>query len=386
MLHRLRAGVSLGSPGVRLASTSILPPDRTHVAEARLQRVRSAMGGDIAAEIDQRVEKGRFFKALDKRTDEQWMHGQHMARRHDEAFAKDGIEATVREALAPSTRSFNEELRSRKLDKRLLAEIHREGHGLRSDRMVRKGWSLERFVAQDDRNAPVRNASARAQETFGMGASVSLVTATQDAAEFPVSSLPEVAFVGRTNVGKSAVINAVLNAPVCAYGNLPGTTTSAHFYKVGKSLTIVDLPGYGFYNPSMAGKLDAANAVAVSRQYLRCAGRHELATRNIKRVFVCVTPQGLFKDDVQQLEFLERIGCPFAVIVNKTDKMPVMKLAKRVDYMRTQLAHYNHCEELMMVSALRLAGISPLQNIMAGIARPAERSYEALAEEIANLV
>lgn len=102
---------------------------------------------------------------------------------------------------------------------------------------------------------------------------------TSSYASSPLLRLPpEFAFIGRTSSGKSSLINAILNAAVAPYGHLQGTTTAVNFYRVGAGagrgsggLTLVDCPGYGYYNPLQTPAVEAGNAVRVMVEYL-CHG------------------------------------------------------------------------------------------------------------------
>ena len=67
-----------------------------------------------------------------------------------------------------------------------------------------------------------------------------------DVKGFPVLSLPEIAIVGRSNVGKSTLINHLLNAKLAKTSSIPGKTQSINFYKVDEQIALVDLPGYGY--------------------------------------------------------------------------------------------------------------------------------------------
>lgn len=68
------------------------------------------------------------------------------------------------------------------------------------------------------------------------------------------------------------------------------------------------------------------------------------------------------------MELLERHRVPFSVVLTKTDRAPVKFLARLTDYTRCQLVHYKYCHELMLASALRLAGIDKLQNLIGSVA------------------
>lgn len=239
--------------------------------------------------------------------------------------------------------------------------------------------------------------------------------------------LPEVAFIGRTSSGKSSLVNAVVNAVVTPYGHLQGTTDSVRFYNVADKIMLVDCPGYGYYNPVGTPALDAECAIKAMRAYIRSGSRHSTkpprnrgatsaatekaappprtdsgcpspATetdgenadhvfthvltqpRNIKRVFLCVSSRGMQHTDLQYCRLLESCGVPFAVVLCKTDAAPIRFLARLADHTRCQLVQFSQCKELMLASALRLAGISQLQDLIASLAVTEDRMHGATAD------
>ena len=132
----------------------------------------------------------------------------------------------------------------------------------------------------------------------------------------------EVAFAGRSNVGKSSLINALTNRRRLAHtSNTPGRTQALNFYRISDDLTLVDMPGYGF---ARAPK-DAVKAwTALIRAYLR--GRPSL-----RRVFVLVDARhGLKDSDIGIMDLLDQSAVSYQVVLTKADKLAASALDKRV--------------------------------------------------------
>lgn len=350
------------------------------------EEVASFLDGRHKQYFQRRQQLAAFGDAVDRNNDQLWEDGHTHIRRQRKMINELGIEGAIKETLSPSKPSFRETLRQRPLDRRILEEIYRELHGKRAERVLKKGVEWERWVAKGDGTAPIFSASDGAKRTFGLGGKIKLLKYARSDKEFPICRAPEVAFIGRTNSGKSSLINAVLNAYVCKYGHLQGTTTAASFFSIADQLTIVDLPGYGYYNPISATRLEAENAVQVTKKYLRCASA-EKRLRNVKRVFVCVTARGIHDPDVEWIDLLQTLSIPFSVILTKTDRAPIRFLARLADLSRCQLAHYSLCHELMLASSLRLAGISKLQNLIAQVTiHEAKESAEPSALDFDSIV
>jgi len=147
--------------------------------------------------------------------------------------------------------------------------------------------------------------------------------AATDASQFPAPALPEVAFLGRSNVGKSSVINSLLAAKVAKTSSTPGRTRSINFFEIrwpGKprpELIFSDLPGYGY----------ARVAREISQQwpgfvepYLR---ERPCLALCLALVDVNVPPQA---SDRQLLEFLSASGRPFLIVATKSDRLSANQL------------------------------------------------------------
>jgi GTP-binding protein len=139
-----------------------------------------------------------------------------------------------------------------------------------------------------------------------------------DASHFPAASLPEVAFLGRSNVGKSSVINSLLGAKLAKTSSTPGRTRSINFFELrwaGKpqpELIFTDLPGYGYARIS---REISSQWPAFIEPYLEHRASLALC---LVLVDVNVPPQ---ESDRQLLEFLASSGRPFLIVGTKSDKL-----------------------------------------------------------------
>ncbi len=139
-----------------------------------------------------------------------------------------------------------------------------------------------------------------------------------DAAHFPPPSLPEVAFLGRSNVGKSSVINALVGTKLARTSNTPGRTRSINFFEIRRAgqpkpeWLFTDLPGYGYAKVSREISQDWARFVD---PYLH---QRSSLTLCLALVDVNVPPQA---SDRQLLEFLEAAGRPHVIVATKCDRL-----------------------------------------------------------------
>lgn len=138
----------------------------------------------------------------------------------------------------------------------------------------------------------------------------------------PEPSLPEVAFAGRSNVGKSSLINRLLHRKKMArVSNTPGRTREINFFRVNDQFVLVDLPGYGYARIS---KEKRAEWRPLIEGYLRTSP----TLRGIVQLLdVRHEPTG---DDLQMLDFLGQLGIPTILVTTKTDKLARARAAERV--------------------------------------------------------
>ncbi|WKW12784.1 ribosome biogenesis GTP-binding protein YihA/YsxC [Pseudogemmatithrix spongiicola] len=174
----------------------------------------------------------------------------------------------------------------------------------------------------------------------------------------PETSLPEVAFSGRSNVGKSSLINALVRRKALArVSKTPGRTREIHFFGINDAFTLVDLPGYGYAKIS---KERQAEWRPLIEGYLRGAP----ALRGV--VQLLDVRRDPTDDDLQMFDLLADIGLPTLVCVTKVDKLSKGAAAKQVQSL-----------------ALRL-GLDPAQVISFSAVSGAGR--DELAEAVMSLV
>ncbi|MFL5608689.1 MAG: ribosome biogenesis GTP-binding protein YihA/YsxC [Gemmatimonadaceae bacterium] len=138
----------------------------------------------------------------------------------------------------------------------------------------------------------------------------------------PTNELPEVAFAGRSNVGKSSLLNRLVRRKAFArVSNTPGRTREINFFKVNDRFVLADLPGYGYAKISKTRK---AEWLPLIEGYLRASP----ALRGVVQLLdVRHDPSD---DDLQMLDFLAEIGAPTVVVLTKIDKLKPRQVAERV--------------------------------------------------------
>jgi len=177
----------------------------------------------------------------------------------------------------------------------------------------------------------------------------------------PKSRLPEVAFAGRSNVGKSSLVNALTGRKTLArVSNTPGRTREINFFRLDDTLMLADLPGYGF---ARASKAQSEQWGALIFEYLR--GRPTL-----RRVILLIDARrGLLKNDVEVMTLLDRAAVSYQLVLTKTDKLKPSELAAitaRVDSeSRTHGAAHPH---IIATSAVEGTGIPELRAELAALA------------------
>ena len=135
----------------------------------------------------------------------------------------------------------------------------------------------------------------------------------------PAAGLPEIAFAGRSNVGKSSLVNALTGRKTLArVSNTPGRTREINFFRLGDTLMLADLPGYGF---ARASKADSERWAGLVFEYLR--GRPTL-----KRVILLIdSRRGLLKNDTEVMSLLDRAAVSYQLVLTKSDKLKPHELA-----------------------------------------------------------
>jgi GTP-binding protein len=172
----------------------------------------------------------------------------------------------------------------------------------------------------------------------------------------PDPSVPEVAFAGRSNVGKSSLINALVNRNSLARAsNTPGRTQELNFFEVGSpaKFRIVDMPGYGY----------AKAPVATVKKWRYLINDYLRGRVVLKRAFVLIDSRHGIKDvDGEIMDMLDAAGVSYRIVLTKTDKIKASELA---DIETATLAalrkHVAAFPELSITSAEKRGGIDGLR-------------------------
>ena len=182
--------------------------------------------------------------------------------------------------------------------------------------------------------------------------------------QYPDDGLPQIAFVGRSNVGKSSSINTLLNRKkIARVSQTPGKTRTINFYKINSEFYFVDLPGYGYAKLSKEEKFSWGK---VMEEYF-------INSKNLIHVFILVDIRHEPKeDDVLMLDFVRHYGIPVSIIATKSDKVTRndAAISKRTIKSKMKLEG----ERILPISALKKTGVEEIWNHVLEIYR--ENGYE----------
>ena len=152
--------------------------------------------------------------------------------------------------------------------------------------------------------------------------------------DFPQTRLPEIAFAGKSNVGKSSVVNRLLQRKNFArVGEKPGKTIHVNYFTVDKCSYFVDLPGYGYAKVSQAEKDRWSRLM---EDYF-AAGRIDLG------VLIVDARHAPTNNDITMARWFLDSGCPFVVVANKLDKLKKSEIAPNLQTIREDLELPESC-------------------------------------------
>src|SRR5574344_246985 len=138
--------------------------------------------------------------------------------------------------------------------------------------------------------------------------------------EFPEKKLPEILFVGRSNVGKSSLLNAITNNSKLAYtSSNPGHTTLLNYFNCDKTFYLVDSPGYGY---TASGSRDLGQFQTLMEGYFS-------SSLNVKGAIFLIDSRRIpNEDDILMINYLKEYHVPFIIVATKCDKVTQKELAK----------------------------------------------------------
>ena len=152
--------------------------------------------------------------------------------------------------------------------------------------------------------------------------------------DFPVTRLPEIAFAGKSNVGKSSVINRVLQRKNFArVGEKPGKTIHVNYFTVDKKCYFVDLPGYGYAKVSQAEK----------DRWGRLMESYFAVNRIDLGIMIVDARHAPTNNDITMANWFIDSGCPFVVVANKLDKLKKSELEPNMRTIREDLELPEDC-------------------------------------------
>lgn len=169
------------------------------------------------------------------------------------------------------------------------------------------------------------------------------------------SDMPEICFSGRSNVGKSSLINKVLNRKSLArVSATPGKTVTINFYKVD-SIRLVDLPGYGYAKVPFAEK---------SRWSDLMEGYFN-SNRDIRMVFQLIDMRHSATEfDLSMLDFLSQMNMPFSVILTKCDKLNKTEFKNRLEEIKQELCEFGSDFPIIPFSSLKGIGVDDVKKVI----------------------
>jgi len=180
---------------------------------------------------------------------------------------------------------------------------------------------------------------------------IKFVGSFDQVSQLPQTQFSEYAFIGRSNVGKSSLINAIAGHVIARTSKTPGRTQSLNLFNFNDKIMIVDLPGYGYAKVS---KSDTARWLMRLEEYL-------LTRRQLSRLFILIDSRVGIKDsDLDLMYFCDANGISYQVILTKKDK----KAREKDQLPITTDGHPAMIERVLETSAEKKFGIDDLREII----------------------
>ena len=183
---------------------------------------------------------------------------------------------------------------------------------------------------------------------------VSFVLSVANLSQLPLSELEEIAFAGRSNVGKSSLINALFNQKKLAKtSSTPGRTQQLNYFNLNDKIHVVDLPGYGY----------AEAPKSLVKQWQKLIFDYLRGRVNLRRVFLLIDSRhGLKKVDKEVMEMLDKAAVTYQIVLTKADKISFKALKNQetsiLNEVKNHAAAYN---EIIATSSEKNIGLEDLR-------------------------
>lgn len=180
---------------------------------------------------------------------------------------------------------------------------------------------------------------------YGSVMKISFIASVTEPHQYP-DAKPEIALAGRSNAGKSSLINAWAGRQVAKVSKMPGKTVTLNFYDVGQHYRFVDMPGYGFSKRSGSEQMDWESVVQTY-----------LGSGRVHGVLIVMDCNRKKESEEKMLEnFLKTMGIPFAYLLSKTDRL---NRAEKQELIRTRAK-----DDVFLTSAVKREGLEEVENFV----------------------
>jgi GTP-binding protein len=215
------------------------------------------------------------------------------------------------------------------------------------------------MVISDNQSSISKNSIEKGRLLFARDVTFMLSAVSLDT--LPSARLPEICFAGRSNVGKSSLINALTNRKGLARAsNTPGRTRELNYFNIDERLFVVDLPGYGY---AKASKSDIAKWTKLTREFL-------FGRASLRRVFLLIDSRhGTKESDIELMNMLDETAVTYQIVLTKIDKIKKNEIdkvhIKTSALIAKRPAAYPN---IILTSSEKKSGLDELRSTIASIA------------------